>query len=176
VSDSATLERRVLVLAPTAKDAQLVRTILRDAQIECEACSDLRCLCEEIEHGAAAVILPEEAIVPHRHDCLSEYLAAQPPWSDLPVLVLARQGADSSSVARAMDLLGNVTVLERPMRVSALVSAVRSALRARPTGARTSSSPSSRTSSAIRSRRSATRSTSCSSPAATIRRRAASAR
>ena len=31
----------------------------------------------------------------------------------------------------AMDVLGNVTVLERPMRVAALVSAVRTALRAR---------------------------------------------
>lgn len=124
-------EQRVLVLAPTTKDAELVQRVLNDARIECELCPDFRCLCGEIEHGAAAVLLPEEAIVPHRRDTLSDYLAVQPPWSDLPILVMARQGADSSSVARAMDLLGNVTVLERPMRVSALVSAVRSALRAR---------------------------------------------
>ncbi len=61
----------------------------------------------------------------------AEWLARQPPWSDLPVLVLARPGADSAAVAQAMDLLGNVTVLERPTRVAALVSAVRTALRAR---------------------------------------------
>ena len=34
-------------------------------------------------------------------------------------------GADSAAVAQAMDQLGNVTVLERPMRVASLVSAVR---------------------------------------------------
>jgi len=132
VSDAnGALQRRVLVLAPTAKDGELVKRVLGDAHIQCDVCPTLRCMCDEIEHGAAAVLVPEEAIVPHRHDCLSEYLAVQPPWSDLPVLILARQGADSASVARAMDLLGNVTVLERPMRVSSLVSAVRSALRAR---------------------------------------------
>jgi signal transduction histidine kinase/ActR/RegA family two-component response regulator len=131
VNDAEAHEKRVLVLAPTTKDAKLVLAILGEAHIACEICPTLRCLCDEIEHGAAAVLLPEEAIVPHRRDCLSEYLEVQPPWSDLPVLVMARHGADSTAVARAMDLLGNVTVLERPMRVSALVSAVRSALRAR---------------------------------------------
>src|SRR5262249_41368785 len=59
------------------------------------------------------------------------WLASQPPWSDLPLIILARPGADSASVAQAMDRLGNVTVLERPTRVSAIVSAVRTALRAR---------------------------------------------
>ncbi|MBX9626402.1 MAG: HAMP domain-containing histidine kinase, partial [Gemmataceae bacterium] len=44
---------------------------------------------------------------------------------------MARPGADSAAVARAMDRLGNVTVLERPTRVAALVSAARAALRAR---------------------------------------------
>ena len=60
-----------------------------------------------------------------RSDCLTKWLDRQPPWSDLPVIVIARQGADSAAVARAMDSLGNVTVLERPTRVAALVSAVR---------------------------------------------------
>jgi signal transduction histidine kinase/ActR/RegA family two-component response regulator len=45
--------------------------------------------------------------------------------------VLARPGAGSAAVIRAVDVLGNVTVLERPLRVAALVSAVQSALRAR---------------------------------------------
>jgi signal transduction histidine kinase len=81
-----------------------------------------------MERGAGAVLLAEEAIEP---DQLVEWLVRQPPWSDLPMLVLARSGADSAAVAQAMDLLGNVTVLERPMRVASLVSALRTALRAR---------------------------------------------
>ncbi len=88
-----------------------------------------------MERGASAVLLPEEAILQNGQDWfvdrLTSWLARQPPWSDLPMLVLARPGADSNGVAKAMDRLGNVTVLERPTRVVALVSACRTALRAR---------------------------------------------
>ena len=81
--------------------------------------------------GAGAVLFPEEAVEQGRSGRLARFLAAQPPWSDLPLLVMARPGAVSTEVAEGIDLLGNVTVLERPMRVAALVTAVRSALRAR---------------------------------------------
>lgn len=88
-------------------------------------------LCTELESGASALLLPEESLVNRQADLLHEWLDHQPPWSDLPILVMSRPGADSSSVTLAMNLFHNVTVLERPMRVSALVSAVKSALRAR---------------------------------------------
>ena len=65
------------------------------------------------------------------HTPLREILAAQPPWSDLPVLVLTRSGADSAALDEAVRTLGNVTLLERPVRVATLLSAVRTALRAR---------------------------------------------
>ena len=129
--DRASLEQRVLVLAPTSKDVTLAVSILGRAGLACVGCSDLAQVCEELNSGAAVVLLPEEAVVSQRDGRLDRWLASQPPWSDLPLLVLARSGADSAAVAVAMDRLGNVTVLERPMRVAALVSAVRSALRAR---------------------------------------------
>ena len=62
---------------------------------------------------------------------LREILAKQPPWSDLPVLVLTRPGADSASLDEAVRTLGNVTLLERPVRSATLLSAVRTAIRAR---------------------------------------------
>jgi PAS domain S-box-containing protein len=125
------LEQRLLVLVPTSKDATLTASVLGRAGVACVCCADLVQLCQELEAGAGAVLLPEEAVSPDRNRCLDEWLARQPPWSDLPVLVLSRPGADSAAVGQAMDLLGNVTVLERPTRVTALVSAVRAALRAR---------------------------------------------
>ena len=124
------LELRVLALSPTGKDAALTQAILGRAGVACVSCTDLDQVCEEMERGAGVLLVAEEA-VQTRHARLSIWLARQPPWSDLPVLVLARRGAESATVGRAMDLLGNVTVLERPIRVSALVSAVRTALRAR---------------------------------------------
>jgi PAS domain S-box-containing protein len=129
--DRVRLEQRLLVLAPTSKDAALTRSLFDRAGVPCLCCRDLEEICTHLETGAGAVLLPEEAIVQDRRDCLTDWLARQPPWSDLPILVLAQPGADSVAVAQAMDLLGNVTVLERPTRVLALVSAVRMALRAR---------------------------------------------
>ena len=124
--------RRVLFVAATAKDAELTAAVLGRAGIACKVCRDLDELCRELAAGrVGAVLVPEEAVAEGLRDGLTDWLAAQPPWSDLPVLVMTRPGADSAAVARAMDLLGNVTVLERPTRVAALVSAARSALRAR---------------------------------------------
>jgi signal transduction histidine kinase len=58
-------------------------------------------------------------------------LGEQPPWSDLPILVMTRPGADSVYAAHAVRVLSNVTLLERPLKVATLVTAVRTALRAR---------------------------------------------
>jgi signal transduction histidine kinase len=125
------LEQRILILAPTGKDAALTLSVLDRAGVMAVCCSDLAQICRELERGAGAVLLVEEAVAPNQDGRLTDWLGCQPPWSDLPVLVLARPGADSAAVTQAMDQLGNVTVLERPTRVAALVSAVRSALRAR---------------------------------------------
>jgi len=124
-------EERVLVLALTAKDAELTQTILHQAGVQCLACTSLQQVCDELAVGAGAALITEEAVGQRRDNCLTRWLAEQPPWSDLPVLVFARPGADSAAVAHAMELLGNVTVLERPMRVASLVSTVQTALRAR---------------------------------------------
>jgi two-component system, sensor histidine kinase len=123
------LERRLLVLAPVGKDGSLVEAMLRKDAVACLACADVDGLSRELERGAAAILIAEEAL-PH-DERLADLIQHQPPWSDLPVLVLTRPGADSPAVARALRTLGNVTLLERPVRVTALASAVRSALRAR---------------------------------------------
>lgn len=131
MSDSPNPELRLLILAPSDKDASIAALVFDRAGVASVCCPDLDVLCDEIGKEAAAIVIPEEFVSHERNDRLSEWLSSQDAWSDLPVLVLARHGADSSAVGRAMDLLGNVTVLERPARVSALVSAARSALRAR---------------------------------------------
>jgi PAS domain S-box-containing protein len=124
-------ERRVLVLAPTRRDASLTGEFLERAGVSAVICDTPATLLECLDAGAGAMLLPEEFLATASSAGIANWLEQQPPWSDLPVLILARPGADSAMVARAMDLFGNVTVLERPMRLASLVSAVRSALRAR---------------------------------------------
>jgi signal transduction histidine kinase len=125
------LEMRVPVLTYAPKDSELTAEILKRSGIDCVICRDLGDLCDKLIEGAGAALVVEEALSVEPDDILCTYIAEQPSWSDLPVLVLAAGGADSPRIANAMDRLGNVTVLERPIRIAALVSAVRSALRAR---------------------------------------------
>jgi signal transduction histidine kinase/ActR/RegA family two-component response regulator len=83
--------------------------------------------------GAAAVLLSEEALVPAAARMV-EALEAQPPWSDLPILVSAIERDMILEGHGAVGPLGkrcNVTVLDRPVHVHTLVNTVRGALRAR---------------------------------------------
>ncbi|MFO0877463.1 MAG: ATP-binding protein [Gemmataceae bacterium] len=124
-------EERVLVLAPTPTDGNMTQTLLTEAGLGFQVCLDLATLCHEYERGAGVILLTEEALAFDASKCLVDQLRQQPPWSDLPILLLAGSGADSPVAQWALDLLGNVTVLERPVRVTTLVSSLRAALRAR---------------------------------------------
>jgi two-component system, sensor histidine kinase len=126
------VRERVLLLLPTARDALLTAGILGRNGIVSQACAKPSDLALELAVGTGVVLISEEALaVAGTRSVLAQVVDAQPPWSDLPVLVLARQGADSHEVRDALQMLGNVTLLERPLRVSALLSTVRTALRAR---------------------------------------------
>jgi signal transduction histidine kinase/ActR/RegA family two-component response regulator len=124
-------DESVLLLAPTAKDAVLCRGILGEAGMECVLCGDVAELCCGIDAGAGVAVLSEESLTTSSLEQLRGAVRRQPAWSDFPLLVLTEQGADSELVLRTLETLGNVTLLERPVRVPALVSAVRVALRAR---------------------------------------------
>ncbi len=124
-------ERRLVIFLSTSKDAVLTREILERAQIASTICPDLTQVIEELSQGAGALLLAEEVLIDGQAVELSHYLRSQPPWSDLPILFLTRHGADSAAVTQALDILGNVTLLERPTRVNTLVSAARAALSAR---------------------------------------------
>ena len=122
---------RVLLLLPTVRDATLTADILDRNGIAAHVCQDAAMLADELKHGAAAVLVAEESLAQGAQVVLMQWLERQPRWSDLPVLVLTRSGADSQQVGDAIAKLGNVTLLERPLRLAALVSTVRTALRAR---------------------------------------------
>jgi signal transduction histidine kinase len=127
-------QRRVLILAPTGRDAELARDILCGEGLDCHVCHGADQLCQQIRLGAGACVITEEACDPVSVELLASCLSGQPPWSDLPILLLTRGGGrtvDSPIVLQAVELLRNVLLLERPTRVGTLLSLVRSALRAR---------------------------------------------
>lgn len=129
-SEATPNEWRVLLLPPTRRDAEALRAVLSEAHVATEVCANLAALAAEVGRGAGAVVVSEEALHGGAGD-LAEQVRAQAVWSDLPVVVLSRAGAESPTLARVVAALGNVSVLERPVRMTTLVSVVRSALRAR---------------------------------------------
>jgi signal transduction histidine kinase len=135
VADAASQSLRVLVLTPPEPDATLIQTVLGEARLPARFCADIDELCREMGAGAGAALLAEESLHPPVVQCLVDLLARQGPWSDFPLLIFLGGGGESLSTAlRMLDILeplGNVTVLERPVRLMTLVSAVRAALHAR---------------------------------------------
>lgn len=124
-------EQRIVIFAPVGKDARLIGQVLARARLECHICPDLGSVLEALQQGAAALFVIEEAFNPLFMRELTAFLARQPAWSDLPVLVLSQQGLDSPGIRRIFESVGNVTLLERPVRSATLVSAALSARRAR---------------------------------------------
>jgi signal transduction histidine kinase len=121
-------EGRVLVLAPTGRDALLLSRTLAAANMQAEICSDSSELLEMLGHGAASAIVAEEALSPDAVNGLGNWLTSQPAWSGMPFIVLTSKGRMN---AAAIQTLGTVTCLERPMRPETVVAVVRTALSAR---------------------------------------------
>jgi signal transduction histidine kinase len=131
MSAAGHLDSRVLLRTATGKDAVMAQAVLRRADIGAHTCASIPELIAELELGAGVLLVAEEALPSDQAGSLAKVLASQPAWSDIPVLFMARPGAGSRTVAAAIDLLPNVTIVERPTRIATLVSTVKSALRAR---------------------------------------------
>jgi CheY-like chemotaxis protein/signal transduction histidine kinase len=125
-------EQRVLMLARVGQDEALAERALSKAGYELVVGRDGERLAAEIDAGAGALIVTAEALTPEHLGHLLDALERQPPWSDLPVLALPQEESASARwTAQAMERLGNVIVLERPLKNASLVSSVKSALRDR---------------------------------------------
>ena len=134
MNDQPASDMDVLILAPFGKDAALVADLLRQANVQVRITRNAADLVAAIPEGAGAIVVAEESLLQEHIVELSRKLESQPPWSDFPIIVLTGGGQSTAATeiaARARAPLGNVTLLERPLRPVTLVSAVRSALSAR---------------------------------------------
>jgi signal transduction histidine kinase/CheY-like chemotaxis protein len=128
------LSERALVLAPIGRDAAVARVMLAEAGIAPTICADLSCLLVELGLGAGFVLVTEEALMRADLRGVRSWIDAQPEWSDLPFVLLTSRGGGlerNPAAERFLEVLGNVTFLERPFHPTTLVSVARSALRGR---------------------------------------------
>ena len=124
-------DERILLLAPTRRDAEVTAGLLRRARIACTPSPDLQTLAGQLAEEVGAVLLTDDALVDPAMDTLQATLARQPAWSDVPVLVLTRDRELTPRASWVLAALTNVTLLDRPVSTRALVSAALAALRAR---------------------------------------------
>lgn len=134
MTDAPQFDSRVLVVAPFGKDSALIENVLKQSGIEVCAISQINDLASCIPENAGAAVIAEEALSDELIDLLVQRLAVQPPWSDFPFVVLTGGGVTTDlteSDVRSRARLGNVTLLERPLRPATLISVLRSTLTAR---------------------------------------------
>ena len=123
--------RPVLVFLPNQREKTLVTKALTRAGIRAEVFDQLDHLATQLDDQSGAVLVAAEAFADVAAPQLMERLRQQPPWSDLPLLVVT---GGSEVPRRVRDLAGasaNVMFLSRPLRDFTLISVVRATLRAR---------------------------------------------
>jgi signal transduction histidine kinase len=133
MSSSNPLAERILVLAPTGDDAELIRGILEERRLKVGVVDDLRSLARELLTGAGVALIASEVFDDAEGTAmLREVLDAQEAWSELPILIFGGSVENAASVAT--ELLGSraqILLMERPLGIGTFVTAADAALRGR---------------------------------------------
>ncbi|RYE56233.1 MAG: hybrid sensor histidine kinase/response regulator, partial [Hyphomicrobiales bacterium] len=111
------MDERILILAPRGRDSHVIAESLANLGYRSLICSDLGALTDALQENAGAAVLTEEALAQDGTQTLSAWLAAQPPWSDFPfiVLVTKQPGKRAKADAARLQAMGNIVLLERPI-------------------------------------------------------------
>lgn len=125
-------DERVVVIAPVGQDASAIAELLTANNVEAVISEDPQDAARQIAQ-AAALVMTEEALEFAETEKLLAALKSQPPWSELPVIILTSGGG--LRLAPLLDLTaqaaGSMTLLERPIRTDTLLRTINVALRSR---------------------------------------------
>src|SRR5688500_1885353 len=110
---------------PTGRDAALVQASLRDVGVHAETYAGFPDLIRQVAGPVGAVLIAEEAIDLKMLTRFIEALEAEPIWSDLPVIIFSSHARNAEALLEQLGGRINVTIVERPIRVTMLISAVR---------------------------------------------------
>src|SRR5437762_1998918 len=124
---------RIIIIAPVGQDAAAMATLLDSQGFETQICNGSAEYSRKMIDSAGALLLTEEALGSAQGSLLLDLLKAQPPWSELPLIILT-SGGESRRVGllnMAARAAGSVTLLERPISTLTLLRSVQVALRSR---------------------------------------------
>ena len=119
------------IVSPNPTDARLAVQFLGENGIEARAYGSLAEVAGVLDTAVGCMVVVEEALIEAEIPALREAIARLPAWSDLPLVLVARDvGVLGALAANAFPDSGNVALLERPLNPHTLVSAVVVGLRA----------------------------------------------
>ncbi len=123
-----------LIFAPHGRDATVARALLAEAGFGSCICPDLPTLAESLTEETGFVVMTIEALQRENLRPLTMQLAAQPPWSDIPIILLTQRGGGlerNPEATRLSETLGNASFLERPFHPTTFISVAKTALKSR---------------------------------------------
>ncbi|EPE96864.1 hybrid sensor histidine kinase/response regulator [Rhizobium grahamii] len=124
----------ILVLTPSGRDAEIAKALLAEAGLASQSVIDLPNLLGRIGEDTGFVVLTEEALRSADLRPLAAWIRSQPSWSDMPFIVFTQRGGGperNPAAARLLEVLGNVSFLERPFHATTFVSVAHTAIRGR---------------------------------------------
>lgn len=122
---------QIVIWAPRGRDASLAVQRIERHGFQAHSIASVEELIAQIPYAGCAV-LTAEVLTDHVRELLRRALAAQPPWSDFPIVLFGARGVDrADQVLATMNALGNVSVIERPVNLGTLLSTLTAALRTR---------------------------------------------
>lgn len=122
----------VLIVAPD-HEARWLTEVLAGCGLSAHSCVTVQRLLDRLQRGASCVMIAQEALDVHARTLLDRWRHGQPPWSDLPFLLLTDgpSGEDPRQADTLLDELGHASELARPLDPAAVRRAALSGLRAR---------------------------------------------
>ncbi len=119
----------IVILAPFGQDAPLLAQTLAALGKQSFCVLDMPSFVHYLRECSVGVFT-SDALDPDAIRHLQRVLMEQPPWSDVPLILLASQ-IDAAGYTVLAETLGNVTILQRPLDSASLLTVVKTALRAR---------------------------------------------
>ena len=125
---------RFIAAAPIGRDGELICGFLKGAGFTCEAVRSVAAV-EQVQNSLLfGLILTDESLTGEGIDALRHIVAAQPDWSELPIMLLTSGPNEPRYAAIASQVrmeIHSLILLDRPVRKELLLSAVQAAYRSR---------------------------------------------
>ncbi|WCP13269.1 hypothetical protein sphantq_01688 [Sphingobium sp. AntQ-1] len=125
---------QVLILAPYRRDAAYLGQLLAEYDMAVATCISADELTGYLAAGPGVFVTTHEALTPTLIDIVARHLNAQPPWSEMPIVVLLDRASPNSRIRGQLAAAwprSRQLFYQRPLTQVELVSGIQSALLAR---------------------------------------------